>query len=158
MPRNGAVVVLTALRKRWRQRNAVVSATSHCAAEPRTVSPTLSDWVNSSQRSLSRKRASGVPVRALKLLAQALQRYRRKPLARPRFTAPCVPQCGHCRSSRTQASMAATTSASPSRPVNTASPPPAAAPPSDRQLRRAKREILQHPYQPPVQRERFYQR
>jgi len=34
----------------------------------------LSDRVKSSQRSLSRSRASGVPVKALKLFLQALQR------------------------------------------------------------------------------------
>ncbi len=74
MPRKGAVPVWTARRKRCRQRNAVVVATPQRSAEPRTVVPPLSVSANASQLSLWRRRAQGVPVKALKLLPQALQR------------------------------------------------------------------------------------
>jgi len=47
---------------------------------------------NSVQRSLCRSRASGVPVKQLKVLLQPRQKYRRNPLAWPRMTAPCAAQ------------------------------------------------------------------
>jgi len=67
------------------------------AAEVFTVSPSLNDPANSVQQSLCRSRANGVPVRALKVLPQILQKYRFNPLERPQVTAPPVAQCGQLR-------------------------------------------------------------
>ena len=61
------------------------------------MSPSLNDAANSVQQSLRRSRANGVPVRALKVLPQILQKYRFSPLERPRITAPPVAQCGQLR-------------------------------------------------------------
>src|SRR5271167_4981768 len=63
-----------AVRKRWRHRKAVLTATPQRSAEATTVSPSLSDRPNSSQRSFFRNPASGAPVSALKLLPHFLQR------------------------------------------------------------------------------------
>ena len=59
-------------RKRWRQRNAVLGATSSVFAAAWMLSPWLSTWARASHLPLWRKRAVGVPVSALKVWAQAL--------------------------------------------------------------------------------------
>ena len=76
----------------------MLPATPQRSAEAFTVSPSLNEAANSVQQSLRRNRASGVPVKALKVLPQALQKYRFSPLARPRITAPAAAQCGQPRS------------------------------------------------------------
>jgi hypothetical protein len=73
MPRSVEAPPFTAPRKRWRQRNAVLTATSQRSADSLTVSPTAKDWPKSSQRSLWCSPDSGVPVRAPKVLPQPLQ-------------------------------------------------------------------------------------
>src|SRR5208282_4503100 len=110
-----------AVRKRWRQRKAVLTATPQRSAEATTVSPSLSDRPNSSQRSFFRNPASGVPVSALKLLPHFLQRNRRTPFAAPQPTDPPSPQCGHRRSSPRLPSIAAVTAACGVRPASTSS-------------------------------------
>src|SRR5271167_4349498 len=100
-----------AVRKRWRHRKAVLTATPQRSAEATTVSPSLSDRPNSSQRSFFRNPASGAPVSALKLLPHFLQRNRRTPFAAPQPTAAPSPQCGHRRSSPRLPSIAAVTAA-----------------------------------------------
>src|SRR5271157_576678 len=105
-----------AVRKRWRHRKAVLTATPQRSAEATTVSPSLSDRPNSSQRSFFRNPASGVPVSALKLLPHFLQRNRRTPFAAPQPTDAPSPQCGHRRSSPRLPSIAAVTAARGVRP------------------------------------------
>ena len=77
-----------AVRERWRQRKAVLTATPHRSAEATTVSPSLSNRPKSSQHSFFRNRANGVPVSALKLLPHPLHRNRRSPSAWPQPTRP----------------------------------------------------------------------
>src|SRR5208337_1026194 len=110
MPLNRRVGFLAARRKRCRQRNAVLTATPHRSAEAATVSLSLNEWPKSSQRSFLRNRASGVPVSALKLLRQSLQRKRRRPSAWPPPT-DAPPQCGQRRASPKRSSIAAATAA-----------------------------------------------
>src|SRR3954470_7571087 len=110
-----------AVRKRWRQRKAVLSATPHRSAEATTVSPSLSDRPKSSQHSFFRNRANGVPVSALKLLPHPLHRNRRSPSAWPQPTDAPWPQCGQRRSSPGLVSITAVTAARGGRPASTSS-------------------------------------
>jgi len=111
MPLSLMLPAFTAARKRCRQRNEVLPATPQRAAAPSTVSPSPSPSANAAHSSFLRSRASGVPVKALKVLPQPLQQYRLSPFERPRITAPSVLQCGQRRASSIRASSSATTAA-----------------------------------------------
>jgi hypothetical protein len=110
-----------AVRKRWRQRKAVLTATPHRSAEATTVSPSLSDRPKSSQHSFFRNRANGVPVSALKLLPHPLHRNRRSPSAWPQPTDAPWPQRGQRRSSPGLVSITAVTAAREGCPASTSS-------------------------------------
>jgi hypothetical protein len=61
-------------QKPGRQRNAVLMATPQRCAALTTLSPVIKACACAAQRCFLRKRASGVPVNALKLRRQSLQR------------------------------------------------------------------------------------
>src|SRR5208337_3635153 len=147
MPLNRRVGFLAARRKRCRQRNAVLTATPHRSAEAATVSLSLNEWPKSSQRSFLRNRASGVPVSALKLLRQSLQRKRRRPSAWPPPT-DAPPQCGQRLASPKRSSPPPPPLWAAGRPA----PPraPGAALPSDRRSPPATLETSPDPSQTPV--------
>ena len=77
---------LGSCKKRWRQRNAVLQAMSSCRATWGMLRPWSSAWAYASHLPRRCSLLSGVPVSALKVLAQPRHRKRCRPRAKPFLT------------------------------------------------------------------------